>query len=457
MTVLAIDPNRNNLEIIEKQTQKDRHNFIGITETDQGLEYLTTQDVDVVIANKFLPNRDGFEILRTALAKIPPSPVVVVSHQNTVDAMIEALKLGAIDYISDPIDPKVLKIAIHRAYERRQMHLIEQLESKPKQEMAFGFLQGASPAMQAVFEQIRQSAPYKTTVLITGESGTGKDLVAKSIHTLSPRENKPFIAINCSAIPRELIESQLFGHEKGAFTSAIARQTGVFEAANGGTLFLDEIGDLALEAQAKLLRVLENRQITRIGSNSTIDIDVRLIAATNTDIEQAIAKGQFREDLYYRLNVLNITMPPLRERKTDIPLLVNVFLDRFSQENDMPLKGISEEALTRLSVYDWPGNVRELKNITERLAVNAPSNTIEASHLPAQFQNLMPQMQSPSSPVLDLTPFLGIPLEDIEKMLIDYTLENTNGNRTKAARLLGISLRTLQRKLKEYGQEELAV
>ena len=455
MIVLAIDANRHNLETIEKQAQKDRHQFFGTTDIDQALQYLSTENIDVVIANKFLPNRDGFEVLKTALTKVPPSPVVVISHQNTVDAMIEALKLGAIDYISDPIDPKVLKIAIHRAYERRQMHLIDQLETKPKQTMAFGFLQGASTAMQAVFEQIRHSAPYKTTVLITGESGTGKDLVAKSIHTLSPREQKPFIAINCSAIPRELIESQLFGHEKGAFTSAVARQTGVFEAANGGTLFLDEIGDLALEAQAKLLRVLENRQITRLGSNIPIDIDVRLIAATNTDLEQAIANGQFREDLYYRLNVLNIAMPPLRERKSDIPLLVNVFLERFAQENDMPLKNMSPDALTKLSNYNWPGNVRELKNITERLAVNAQGNVIEASHLPAQFQNIAPL---PDTPLLfDLTPFLGVPLEDVEKMLIDYTLENTNGNRTKAARLLGISLRTLQRKLKEYGQGELVV
>lgn len=455
MIVFAIDPNRNNLEIIEKQAQRDRHQFIGSTDTDQALEYLSTETVDVVIANRFLPGRDGFDILKTALAQTPPAPVIVISHQNTADAMIEALKLGAVDYISDPIDPKVLKIAIHRAYERRQMHLIDQLETKPHQEMAFGFLQGASTAMQTIFEQIRHSAPYKTTVLITGESGTGKDLVAKSIHTLSPREQKPFIAINCSAIPRELIESQLFGHEKGAFTSAVARQTGVFEAANGGTLFLDEIGDLALEAQAKLLRVLENRQITRLGSNTPIDIDVRLIAATNTDLEQAIANGQFREDLFYRLNVLNIAMPPLRERKIDIPLLVNVFLERFAQENDMPLKSMSDEALTRLSAYNWPGNVRELKNITERLAVNAQGNIIDASYLPAQFQNIAFIPETP--PLLNLAPFLGIPLEDIEKMLIDYTLEKTNGNRTKAARLLGISLRTLQRKIKEYGREELTV
>jgi transcriptional regulator with PAS, ATPase and Fis domain len=233
----------------------------------------------------------------------------------------------------------------------------------------------------------------------------------------------------------------------------MARQEGVFEAATGGTLFLDEIGDLAPEAQAKLLRVLEEKQITRLGSTSTVDLDVRLVAATNSNLEQAIQEGRFREDLYYRLNVLHIEMPPLRERPKDVPLLVTVFLDRFAQENGMSHKNITDEALEKLTAYNWPGNVRELKNITERLAVNAQSDTIEATHLPPQFQNIVPE---PSSN-FDLTPLVGIPLESIEKMLIDITLQNTHGNRTRAARLLGISLRTLQRKLKEYGQEEMVV
>jgi two-component system NtrC family response regulator len=453
MNILAIDSNRNNLQAIENQVKKDRNNLFTASEAAQGIAYIETEDIDVVITNKFLADGDGFELMRRALAQTPPSPVVIVSHQNTVDAMIEALQLGALDYIPDPIETKVLKIALHRAYERRQMHLSAAIEPVQDVEPTVGFLQGSSDAMQYVFDQIRHSAPFKTTVLITGESGTGKDLVARSIHALSPRAQGPFIAINCSAIPRELVESHLFGHEKGAFTSAMARQEGVFEAATGGTLFLDEIGDLAPEAQAKLLRVLEEKQITRLGSTSTVDLDVRLVAATNSNLEQAIQEGRFREDLYYRLNVLHIEMPPLRERPKDVPLLVTVFLDRFAQENGMSHKNITDEALEKLTAYNWPGNVRELKNITERLAVNAQSDTIEATHLPPQFQNIVPE---PSSN-FDLTPLVGIPLESIEKMLIDITLQNTHGNRTRAARLLGISLRTLQRKLKEYGQEEMVV
>lgn len=452
MTVLAIDSNSANLEAILKQTQKDRHQCITTTDGLQALSYLSTEKVDVVLTNKNLPQGTGFEIMRTALSQTPPAPVVIISSENTVDAMIEALRLGAIDYIPDPIDPKVLKIALNRAYDRRRIHenaLHEPPKTEETEETTFGFLQGSSSAIQVVFDQIRHSAPYKTTVLITGESGTGKDLVAKSIHTLSPRAQKPFIAINCSAIPRELVESQLFGHEKGAFTSAVSRQEGVFEAANGGSLFLDEIGDLALEAQAKLLRVLEERQITRLGSTTPISVDVRLIAATNTNIAQAVSEGRFREDLYYRLNVLHIEMPPLRERLTDVPLLVRVFLDRFAQENEMPSKNISPEALAKLVSYDWPGNVRELKNITERLAVTTVGETIEVGNLPTNFQSLHNPPEI--SDKLDLNPLLGIPLEDIEKMLISHTLEKTNGNRTHAARMLGISLRTLQRKLKEYG------
>lgn len=452
MNVLAVDANQSNLDIIEKQVAKTRNQFLGTTQFEQGVTYLTTESIDILITNKFLPDGDGYELMRIALSQTPPSPVIIISNQNTVDAMIEALRLGAIDYIPDPIDAKVLRIATQRAYERRQIHQSAHVAPVPSPDTTFGFLQGSSDTMQVVFDQIRHSAPYKTTVLITGESGTGKDLAAKSIHALSPRAQAPFIAINCSAIPRELVESQLFGHEKGAFTSAVSRQEGVFEAANTGTLFLDEIGDLALEAQAKLLRVLEDRQITRLGSTTPIDIDVRLVAATNMNLEQAVREGRFREDLYYRLNVLHIDMPPLRERRTDVPLLVRVFLDRFAQENGMPSKGISPDTLSILLAYDWPGNVRELKNIAERLAVNAQGETIEPNNLPLTLQNIPTPPETNFE--IDLTPFIGIPLEDVEKMLINCTLEKTNGNRTHAAKLLGISLRTLQRKLKDYDHAE---
>lgn len=446
MNILAIDSKKSNLKAIEKQVQKDHNQFFGSTTSTQGISDLTTKDIDVVITNKSLPDGNGFDILKLARSQTPPSSVIIVSRQNTSDALLESLHLGATDYIPDPIDPKALNIAIHKAYEQRQMYLKTNIDSVPTTTRSLDFLQGSSDAMHIVFDQIRQSAPYKITVLITGESGTGKDLVARSIHALSPRAHEPFIAINCSAIPHELLESQLFGHEKGAFTSAVARQEGVFEVANNGTLFLDEIGNLALDDQAKLLRVLEDRQITRLGNTSPIDIDVRVIAATNTNIKQAVSEGRFREDLYYRLNVLNIKIPSLRERRTDIPLLVKGFLDDFAQENKMPRKNITEPALARLVAYDWPGNVRELKNITERVAVTTLSDTIDAQHLPTELQEIL---KTPDSHP-DLTPFRGISLDDIEKMLIDYTLENTNGNRKETAQILGISLRTLQRKLKEY-------
>ncbi len=309
-------------------------------------------------------------------------------------------------------------------------------------------LQGASTCIAKIRDQIQYLAPFKTTVLITGESGTGKELAAKTLHETGPRADHPFIPVNCSAIPRDLTESHLFGHVKGAFTSATTTQQGVFEAAHRGTLFLDEIGDLSLDVQAKWLRVLESQQIVRVGSTDPIDIDVRIIAATNIDLKKAVANGSFREDLYYRLNVLHINMPPLRLHPEDIPAMATSFLKNFAQNNDLTPKELAPETILYLMTYSWPGNVRELKNTLERLAVMIRRDTVLPTDLPSDIYT--PQREDSNAVDIDLSVLEGLSLHTVEKLIIDYTLNRVNGNRTHAAKRLGISLRTLQRKLKEY-------
>ena len=316
-------------------------------------------------------------------------------------------------------------------------------------ETGFGGLLGASPAMQEVFDQIRRVAPFRSTVLITGATGTGKELVAQAIHALSACSNGPFIPVNCSALPRDLVESQLFGHEKGAFTGAATLHRGFFEAADGGTLFLDEIGELSPESQAKLLRVLEDQQVLRLGSTRPISVNVRLLAATNADPQAAVQDGCLREDLYYRVNALAISLPPLRGRPRDIPLLVRVFLDRFARENGVPPREIAAEVLECLMAHSWPGNVRELKNLTERLAVMATEETIQVSDLPGELR----QLAGAPGPAESVERFSTLNMEELEKAVIQRELEQAGGNRTQAARLLGFSLRTLQRKLKDLGDE----
>ena len=304
--------------------------------------------------------------------------------------------------------------------------------------------------MAKIRDQIQYLAPFKTTVLITGESGTGKELAAKTLHDIGSRAAHPFITVNCAAIPRELTESHLFGHIKGAFTSATTTRQGVFEAAHRGTLFLDEIGDLGLDVQAKWLRVLESQQIMRVGSTDPIDIDVRIIAATNNDLKKAVANGSFREDLYHRLNILRIDMPPLRLHPEDIPAMATGFLTNFARDNDLAPKELDPETIPYLMTYPWPGNVRELKNTLERLAVMVRSDTILPTDLPSDIYT--PQREISDN--IDLSIFEGLPLHTIEKLIIYDTLNRVNGNRTHAAKRLGISLRTLQRKLKEYHNKE---
>ena len=361
------------------------------------------------------------------------------------------MRLGAVDYVVKPVDANDLLTAVHRALERKRVfdHVSDrQAEARTE----FGELLGTSDAMQAVFDQIRRAAPFKSTVLITGESGTGKELVASAIHSLSAVNNGPFVAINCSALPVGLADSELFGHERGSFTGATQDRQGLFEAAQGGTLFLDEIGDLDMQVQTKLLRVLEEQKVRHLGASQFIDVNVRFVAASNVNLTAAVKMGQFREDLYYRLNVIHISVPSLRVRKSDIPLLVRVFAERFADQNGIASVEIADRCLDRMAEYDWPGNVRELKNMVERLVIYAAdgNRAIEEKDIEAILP-IDDRIASPEDSESQRPEFVPRRLDEVERDLILDTLMHTGGNRTQSAEILGISLRTLQRKLIQYG------
>ena len=411
---------------------------------------LKTQPLDVAVIDIRMPG--GIQLLRTAIRLTPPLPVIVFTTYSTVKQAVQAMRLGAVDYVVKPVDANDLLTAVHRALERKRMlgpASAEQVEART----GFGELLGTSRSMQAVFDQIRRAAPFRSTVLITGESGTGKELVAAAIHSLSAISDGPFLALNCSALPVDLAESELFGHEKGAFTGATQAQPGLFEAASGGTLFLDEIGDLELQVQTKLLRVLEEQKVRRLGATHLTEIDVRVVAASNANLPEAVRTGRFREDLYYRLNVIHITVPPLRHRKSDIPLLVRTFVERFAEQNGIPPIEIADRCLDRIARYDWPGNVRELKNAAERLAIYASDRTTEVGE--EEIEAILSSdrgKQPPVDPMPGARGFEPRTLAEVEKEMILSSLSHTEGNRTQAADILGISLRTLQRKLIQYGE-----
>jgi DNA-binding NtrC family response regulator len=359
------------------------------------------------------------------------------------------MQVGADDYLTKPVDLYELRKRVTNLLENRRLK--EEVSSlRQMLDLRFGFdsIIGRAAPMEKLFEQMRQVAPTKSTVLIVGESGTGKELVAKALHQASPRRNERFLAINCGAIPSDILESELFGHERGAFTGAVTRKIGKFELAHQGTLFLDEISELSPELQVKLLRVLEERQIMRVGGNELIDVDFRLIAATNRDLEREVDEGRFREDLYYRLKVVSLRIPPLRERLADLPLLAENFLRGFAEREHKEPMHISKEALAILSSYSWPGNVRELRNVIESAAVFHPGGEIRAEDLPTDFRRTAVPAPAPAS----VQVVAGPPktMAEIERQAILETLERTEGRRSDAARLLGIGLRTLQRKLKEY-------
>ena len=411
---------------------------------EEALKKLDEEDIDLLITDLKMPKVTGEELMKETLRKYPHIPVIVLTGHGTIENAVEAMRQGAYDFITKPLNIDKLSLIVKRALEnsslkRQNRELLKQLKRK----YSFENIIGKSPAMKKVFETIELVAPSKANVLIYGESGTGKEMIADAIHHNSPRRDKPYIKVHCAAIPETLLESELFGHEKGAFTGAVARKRGRFELANHGTIFLDEIGELSLQMQVKLLRVIQEREFVRVGGEESIKVDVRIISATNKDLREAVKNGTFREDLYYRLNVVSIYVPPLRERKDDIPLLVHKFIEEFSKENNKQIDGITNGALQALISYDWPGNVRELRNVIESIVVLTKNKIITEEDIPAYILNKEEESYI-KIPV-------GTSLQEAEKRLIEFTLQNTGGNKTKASEILKIGRKTLHRKIDEYG------
>ena len=406
---------------------------------------------DVILLDIILPDLDGLKVLEIVKQNDPDAIVIMITATKTVKTAVEAMKLGAYDYVTKPFEVDELRLMISRSLSTQALEKeVQYLRKEVDKNFGFGNIIGKSDVMKEIFNVIRQIADSKSTVLIMGESGTGKELVSRAIHYISQRRNTPFVTINCAAIPETLIESELFGHEKGAFTNAIERKLGRFEIAHSGTLFLDEIGELSLATQAKILRFLEEREFNRVGGSKTIKVDVRLIAATNKDLTQLIKKGLFREDLYYRINVVPIILPPLRERPEDIPLLLDHFVQKFSAENKKQVKGVSKEALDILKNYEWPGNVRELENLVERVVTLTMNSYIQPNELPFSLLNV-PKMNGLKESILTGRVSLTQGEEKFEREIIEDALKRANYVQSHAAEMLGVSRRILKYKMDKFG------
>ena len=411
----------------------------------EALDKVTSFRPAIVITDLVMPRMDGLALLRALQSQGADATTLILTAQGTVETAVEAMKEGAYDYLTKPVDIQRLKVLLDKVVERLETQReVKALRRQLREHGTFGPIVGNSPEMRKIYQVMEQAAPTNASVLITGESGTGKELVAQAIHRLSPRATFPFVAINCAAIPETLLESEIFGHEKGAFTGAMERRAGCFELADRGTLFLDEIGEMTPQTQVKLLRVLQERSFRRLGGRAEQSVDVRVIAATNIDPADAVAKGKLREDLYYRLNVFAFRLPPLRERMDDLPLLVQAFVGEFNERNNKKIVGVDHEAMRLLERHLWPGNVRELRNVLERAVILAPGPFIEAGHLPPSLSGHTAPARV-DQPQVALAP--GTTVEDAERQLILMTLEHTRQNKTRAAEILGISLKTLHNKL----------
>ncbi len=406
----------------------------------EALEVIERAKPGIMIADLVMPGMDGIELMKRAKAQQPNLEVIIITAYASIPTAITAMKEGAYDYIEKPFCPERAELLVKKLAEHQEL-IEENLSLRQKLEDRYRFenIIAKSSKMQRVIEVIRVVAKSNATILITGESGTGKELVARAVHSQSDRRSKPFVAVSCAALPESLLESELFGHEKGSFTGAYAQKKGKFEFANGGTLFLDEIGEMSANIQVHLLRVLEEKEFTRVGGNETIRVDVRVISATNKDLRRAIEKQEFREDLYYRLNVVNIELPPLRERKEDIPLLAEHFLHKFAAENRKEVTEFSPEVIESLLAYDWPGNIRELENSIERAIILSRDSSITSADLPQENVSLVGSAS------------LGKNLKEVEKTHILNVLRETGENYSEAARILGVSRMTLYNKAKEYG------
>jgi DNA-binding NtrC family response regulator len=407
----------------------------------EALHLFRQEFVDLVITDLVMPKMDGIELLEAVKGLRSETEVIVISAQGTIEKAVQAIKLGAFDFIEKPINPRVISLLVERALEKQTLILQNRdLRSKLEDKFHFKNIIGRSEKMVKIFELIRHIAPYDSSVLIIGESGTGKELIANAIHYNSPRASMPFIKVSCASLSEGIIESELFGHEKGAFTGAIASRKGRFEMAHQGTLFLDEVEDIPLTTQIKLLRVLQEGEFERVGGNKTIKVNIRIIAASNRDLQEAVRSGIFREDLYYRLNVVNIKLPALRDRGEDIPFLINFFIEKFNQKYHMKVKGISQRAMNLLIENKWSGNVRELENTLESIMVINSPEVIDIPHLPQEIRDFKGRPE-----VVPIK--IGTPLEEVEREMLIQTLRATKGNKRKAAQLLGINVRTIHRKM----------
>ena len=420
-----------------------------------GAKLIERETFDVVVTDLKMDVVDGLEILRKTKEELPEAEVILLTGHGSINSAVTAMQHGAYTYLTKPLDINELRTAVDKASVRLRL-IREKAELNRRLDEKFGFegVIGNSPQMHKVIEVLKSVAPTNSTVIVQGENGTGKELVARALHQNSPRKSKPFVPVNISAIPASILESELFGHEAGAFTGAIAKRIGKFEYANGGTLFLDEIGEMPVDTQIKLLRVIEERKITRLGANEEIPINVRLVAATNADLLQMVEDKRFRRDLYYRLNVVNIYLPPLREHRGDIPLLMDHFVKMLSKLTGKEVRGVTKRAKQALMIYDWPGNIRQLRNAIERMLVLDTDAMLDVDDLPEEIASLArPEGDQESATAAEgAESLIGRPLTEVEKYYIQRALELTDGKREEAAALLGIGERTLYRKIKEYGK-----
>ncbi|GAB1411147.1 sigma-54 dependent transcriptional regulator [Desulfovibrionales bacterium] len=448
--VLIIDDEKNYLLILEAILEEGGYTVTALSDPAMAVAYLDEAEIDVVVTDMKMPGMTGQEILEIVRKRFPHIPVLIMTAFGSIDRAVEAMRSGAFDYITKPFANDEILLSVRKAFKLSQA---EQQNRLLRESLAEKFgkhsIIGNSKSIQDVLTLAGKVAPTRSTVLVTGESGTGKELVARAIHVASDRRDMPFISVNCMSLNPGVLESELFGHEKGSFTGAVARKRGRFELAQGGTLFLDEIGELSPEMQVKLLRVLQERVIERVGGTESVAVDFRLVAATNKVLHDEIEAGRFREDLFYRLNVVNIHLPPLRERREDIPILASHFLKKFSVENNKPMQGFSSGAIDYLSAYEWPGNVRQLENVIERCVVLSGQDIIDVDDLPTELRDEEMQFKS----AVDLLPLkvnLSDTLEKIEAALIRRALVHAGFVQVKAAELLDVSKSLLQYKLKKY-------
>ncbi len=448
--ILVVEDDRNTLTGLVEILQEEGHEVVGASSSLKALKHLQNEEFDVLLTDLKMPEMSGMDLYEKSLVIAPELRTVVMTAYSSVKDAVEAMKKGVYEYLTKPLDLDELFIILAKAISDQQL-VRENVELKKQVKSTYSFanIVGKSKAIQHIFDTIVKVAKTQSTILIRGESGTGKELVARAIHYNSPRAEKPLVEISCASFPETLLESELFGYEKGAFTGAQQQKKGRFEIANGGTIFLDEIGDISEGVQVKLLRVLQERQISRLGGAQPIDVDVRVLTATNRNLEKAIEAGKFREDLYYRLNVIPVVVPPLRERKEDIVLLLEHFVKKFSLENKIPQPVISEEAIHLCLQHEWPGNVRELENAVENAIVLGDGKTLLSAHLPLG-SNLRPR--GTASDFLQNTgPTFKDKIETAEKIILERAIKEAAGNKSEAAKLLDISLRTMRYKIKKYG------